>query len=92
MPFGVEITPDGMHPLDDAEVQAWQTGGAPVALWRQHADFVREWADAMGGEDAREVAHAEQKLSQVRTAMRQLGLTPPKLRAPLAERVDVVTP
>ncbi|WP_405797214.1 helix-turn-helix domain-containing protein [Streptomyces sp. NBC_01506] len=76
----------------------WQEGAAPVVLWREHAERVREWFAVPGrvrrlrldeeGEReqrAREWEQAEAALRQTRNTMRMRGLKPPRLPEELAE-------
>ncbi|MCZ9343034.1 hypothetical protein NGM37_35275, partial [Streptomyces sp. TRM76130] len=82
------------------ETAPWEEGAAPVALWRRHAEQVKEWyavpsrvrrlrldEDDERQQRAREWQRAEDALKQTRNAMRMQGLTPPRLPDELAEQV-----
>lgn len=77
--------------FDDPE-QGWEKGAAPVTLWRQHAEQLADWYDAVSvvrrmglsepeerAELARVRGRAEDALTQTRSTMRMQGLTPPRL-------------
>ncbi|MFG3189249.1 helix-turn-helix domain-containing protein [Streptomyces omiyaensis] len=76
----------------------WQEGAAPVALWREHAERVKEWyavptrvrrlrldEDEERQQRARDWERAEDALRQTRNTMRMRGLRPPRLPEELAD-------
>jgi hypothetical protein len=75
-----------------------EAAASPVALWRQHADQIRDWFQAPSAvrrlgldeadartELARRLAAVEDAVKQTRAAMRMSGLKPPALPEELAE-------
>jgi transcriptional regulator with XRE-family HTH domain len=94
-----EVDPaTGLHEWYDDPEQGWEAAASPVALWRQHADQIRDWFQAPSAvrrlgldeadartELARRLAAVEDAVKQTRAAMRMSGLKPPALPEELAE-------
>ncbi|MEU8891134.1 helix-turn-helix transcriptional regulator [Streptomyces sp. NPDC048442] len=97
VPGGEVDAATGLPEYYEVPEEGWREGAAPVLLWRQHAEWLSEWSDAVSvarrkglseaderAERARLQGQAEDSLKQLRDVMRMHGLKPPRLPRELA--------